>query len=68
VADGYVYWTNYASSGSVMKAPVGGGVPPTAIATGQSYPWGIAVDSTYVYWTTIGNSYTTSGTVLKTLR
>ncbi len=59
-----VYWTNGGSgtgSGSVVKAPLGGGTP-TTLAMGVSYPDGIAVDATSVYWT---NSNATQGSVMK---
>ena len=42
-----------------MKAPLTGGAP-TTLASGQGYPWAIAVDATSVYWTTVGD-----GTVMK---
>jgi hypothetical protein len=44
-----VYWTNEASSGSVVRVSIDGG-SPTVIAGGQQSPVGIGVDSTYVYW------------------
>jgi len=49
-----IYWTNTgaplteeAADGKVMKMPLGGGVP-TALASGQKFPGGIAVDATTV--------------------
>jgi hypothetical protein len=43
-----VYWTDYAS-GTVSKAPLGGG-SATIIASNQFKPSGIAVDDVAVYW------------------
>lgn len=48
---GNVYWTIFASSGSVMRVPADGSSAPVAIATNQTYPLDVVVDSTYVYWT-----------------
>ena len=45
-----------------MKVPIGGGTP-TIIASGQSFPFGIAIDDTYVYWTNNGTN--AGGTVMK---
>jgi hypothetical protein len=39
-----------------MKVPVGGGTP-VAIASGVDTPFGLAVDGTNVYFTTIGNAH-----------
>jgi hypothetical protein len=56
-----VYWTNYGdpsqeggtgTPGSVMTCALGGCAQPTVIASGEDVSWGIALDSTSVYWTT----------------
>jgi hypothetical protein len=56
----HVYWANYVASGTVMRAPVGGG-SPTTLASGVNKPGFVAVDGTSVYWTNAGD-----GTVMKT--
>jgi hypothetical protein len=45
-----------------MNVPLDGGAP-TTIAIGQSSLWGVAVDSTSVYWTDWATEYV--GTVMK---
>ena len=61
----YVYWTNEGTgpnftNGSIVRAPIGGGQPPTTLASALSSVGGVAVDSTGVYWTS-----TSDGTVTK---
>ena len=46
----FVYWTDNKAA-TVMKVPVTGGAA-IAIAQGQAEPTGIAVNSSYVYWST----------------
>jgi hypothetical protein len=66
VNSGTVYWTvtgDYGqSNGTVMKvsAASDGTDTPVTLASGQGYPGMIAVDGTYVYWTTQSD-----GTVMK---
>ena len=54
----YVYWTNFASAGTIMKTAKDGS-STTQLASNQNNPFHIAVDSSNVYWTNIG------GTVMK---
>jgi hypothetical protein len=73
VGGGYVYWTNPGAtsadnSGTVVRAPIGGSGTPQTLASGQAYPWAIALDANdNVYWTNLGtkaNNYA-DGSVMK---
>jgi hypothetical protein len=63
-----VYWANWGTDfnsrkdGTVMKVAIAGGAT-TQLASHQHFPWGIAIDGTSVYWTTIGG-----GTVMKAVK
>lgn len=51
----HVYWVNHGASsgndGSILEAPVDGSAPPAPIAENVPYPWGVAIDDSFVYWT-----------------
>ncbi len=53
VNGGYLYWTSYWQGSSsmlgVFKLPLVGGAVPVQMTTGE-FPFGIANDSTAVYW------------------
>jgi hypothetical protein len=48
---GNAYTTDYIG-GRVLRVGPGGSV--SEITTGQSNPWGVTVDDTYIYWTNLG--------------
>jgi hypothetical protein len=52
-----VYFANFSATGSIMRVKVGSTTPatPEVMASGQSYPNGLAVDGGYVYWTNRGD-------------
>jgi hypothetical protein len=50
---GFVFWTNGAHQ--VRGAPLVQNAVPITIASNQNEPRGIAVDATYVYWTSMGD-------------
>ena len=60
VAGADVYWTVDVGAGSIMKSALDGG-GATTLASGQSYPLGLASDARNVYWTSGFND----GTVMK---
>ncbi len=74
VDDAYVYWTSQSTpcsttgpcgGGTVKKVPIGGGTPIT-LASNESAPALIAVDSTSVYWTnSLGPKGDTDGSIRK---
>ena len=53
--DGFVYWTaaptSVAGAGSIMRVSATPGGMVTTVASGQTNPSGLAVDSSGVYWT-----------------
>lgn len=49
----YAYWTD-STRGTVSRVPLAGGAT-TQLATGVYQPVGIALDTSYVYWTAIGS-------------
>jgi len=56
-SSGHIYWADRGSgigTGSIEAAPLTGGIPH-AVVTGQTTPWGVAVDSTNIYWANQGN-------------
>jgi hypothetical protein len=60
--EGFVYWTNALTTGSVVGLPPDGGAP---ITISQYLPRGVAVGATNVYWVTFGFGATPgSGTVM----
>jgi hypothetical protein len=53
--DGMLYWTNY-DNGTVMSAPIAGGTPPVALATGINHPWGLVATSDDLYVAATGSN------------
>lgn len=53
IASQSIYWTSQAKdAGAVYACAVGGCAKPTTIAMSAGGPWDLAVDGTYVFWTT----------------
>jgi hypothetical protein len=73
VAGGEVYWAVTANEAGatgfagIMKVSAGGGTP-VLVATSPWYPWWIALDDTYVYWTDAGEPGQDSGAVMRAPR
>jgi hypothetical protein len=63
VSQGYLYWTDGRSPGTVRKVAVTGGTVIT-LANHQDHPAGIAVDSQHVYWA----NHSATGAVMRTAR
>jgi hypothetical protein len=56
IDDKFVYWTNRVpGTGTVMKVPLDGSSGPIEVARDQDEPYGIAVDKTNLYWTSLGS-------------
>jgi sugar lactone lactonase YvrE len=60
-----VYWTDFTSSGSVLVLAKGSSAAPITLASGQSYPGGVAVEGTSAYWTNSANGGSGMGSVAK---
>jgi hypothetical protein len=54
VDDTHLYWTTYRMGGALVKANKDG-TGATALATGEAFPWGIALDDTSIYLCIYGN-------------
>jgi hypothetical protein len=74
VSGGEVYWAVTANGAGatpgfagIMKVSTGGGTP-VLLATSPWYPWWIALDETYVYWTDAGQPGQDDGVVLRAPR
>jgi Subtilase family/Peptidase inhibitor I9 len=47
---GHVYWTESIDDGTINGLSLAGGALPTTLAALQGQPFGLAVDSDYLYW------------------
>jgi hypothetical protein len=54
VSGGYLYWSSWATLGSIGRAATDG-TGATTLVGAISRPWGLAVDGTHVYWS-VGNT------------
>lgn len=64
IDESYVYWTNQAPLGAVMRARKTGAAQPEIVAANQDSPFDIAVDDTNVYFTATGGELPDAGQVL----
>jgi hypothetical protein len=55
VADGYAYWTTRDVAGKVLRAPITGGASDV-LASGELYPYEVAVAGGHAFWATLGAS------------
>jgi hypothetical protein len=68
VSDGtYAYWTTYATNGAVSRRLVSGSGATTTFDSG-SWPRGIALDGTTLYWVYGGRNETQTGSNGKLMR
>ena len=60
----YIYFGDIAGNGSIKMAPLGGGSWQTVVAD-QTYPFGIAVYGSHIYWTDCGDNTAATGSIMQ---
>lgn len=51
----FVWYTTFAEAGAIKRVAAAGGEAVETMAAGQSYPNGLVIDETHVYWTNRGD-------------
>lgn len=59
----FIYWGDIAGTGSIMRASLSGGSWSTIVAN-QTYPFGIAVYGSHIYWTNCGDNVAATGAIM----
>ncbi len=60
----HIYFGDIAGNGSIMMAPLSGGAWQ-ALVGNQTYPFGIAVYGSHIYWTDCGDNTAANGTIMQ---